>query len=414
MQKICIYHNLTSGGSKRELFEFTKRFKQNNYIIHLYCHIEEKETYLDLTELVNDTYVFPINFISRITFTLPFLRSILNYVIDLKNIKKLDSVSKSIAYKIDKENYDFVFVHHNKDYVQSPFILKYLKTKTIYFCAEPFRRFYEKEILSEIEFHNQKTRLIKIYTMLTDIIDKPCRSLIDNKIKRYDYENIQSSNLILTNSYFSSENILAAYGLSSKVVHLGGDSFQNNHQNQTSDKQNTIISIGAINGLKGYDFIIRSLGTIDKNRRPVFVIIGNSTNKLYQKNIQYLADKLSVDLNIFEDISDEKLCYLIQKSTLFVYAPYLEPLGLAPLEAMSFGLPVVSVKEGGPRESIVDGLNGFLVDRNPIEFGKKICLINEDSSLKEKLSNGARESISSYWNWDMAFERLHLSITVDN
>ena len=165
MQKICIYHNLTSGGSKRELFEFTKRFKQNNYIIHLYCHIEEKETYLDLTELVNDTYVFPINIISRITFTLPFLRSILNYVIDLKNIKKLNSVSKSMAYKIDKENYDFVFVHHNKDYVQSPFILKYLKTKTIYFCAEPFRRFYEKEILSEIEFQNQKTGLLKIYTM---------------------------------------------------------------------------------------------------------------------------------------------------------------------------------------------------------------------------------------------------------
>ena len=44
MQKICLYHNLTSGGSKRELFEFTKRFKRENYTIHLYCQIEEKET----------------------------------------------------------------------------------------------------------------------------------------------------------------------------------------------------------------------------------------------------------------------------------------------------------------------------------------------------------------------------------
>ena len=59
-------------------------------------------------------------------------------------------------------------------------------------------------------------------------------------------------------------------------------------------------------------------------------------------------------------------------------------------------------------------INGYLVDRNPIEFGKKICLIHQDSTLREKLSKGARQSISSYWNWDMAFERLHLSITVDN
>ena len=414
MGKICIYHNLTSGGSKRELFEFTQRFKHNNYTIHLYCHSYEKGTYLDLTKLVNETYIFPIHFINKISFTLPFLKSIINYIIDLINIKILDSVSKSIAYTIDKENYDFVFVHHNKDYVQSPFIIKYLKTKSIYFCAEPFRKFYEKEISSKIDFYDQEGGFIKIYTLLTDMLEKPCRKSIDKKIKCYDYDNIQRSDVILTNSYFSSENILAAYGLSSKVVHLGGDSFQNFNQGHTSDKENTIISIGAINGLKGYDFIIRSLGTIEENMRPDFIIIGNATNKLYLKSIQYLADRLKVHLKIFENISDEKLSRLIQKSTLFVYAPYLEPLGLAPLEAMSFGLPVVAVKQGGPRESIVDGLNGFLVDRNPNEFGKKICLIHQDSSLREKLSKGATECISSYWNWDMAFERLCLSITPDN
>ena len=44
---------------------------------------------------------------------------------------------------------------------------------------------------------------------------------------------------------------------------------------------------------------------------------------------------------------------------IFAYASFLEPLGLAPLEAMSFGLPVVAIKEGGLRETVIDGYNGL-------------------------------------------------------
>jgi glycosyltransferase involved in cell wall biosynthesis len=42
------------------------------------------------------------------------------------------------------------------------------------------------------------------------------------------------------------------------------------------------------------------------------------------------------------------------------YAPRLEPLGLAPLEAGACGLPVVAVAEAGVRETVVDGITGSL------------------------------------------------------
>ena len=143
----------------------------------------------------------------------------------------------------------------------------------------------------------------------------------------------------------------------------------------------------------------------------MLIIVGNATSKVYLSQIQTLADKLKVSLSIHENISDDNLSLLIQKSTLFVYAPFLEPLGLGPLEAMSFGLPVVAVKEGGPRETIVYGKNGYLVDRDPIQFGEKTVSILKDQLLREKLTIAAKESIKSYWNWDMAFERLNSSIT---
>ena len=402
---------MTSGGSKRELYEFTKRFKKSGYTIHLYGHNEEKNSYLDLTDFIAETYLYPFDLINKISFTLPFLKSIINLIIDLLNIQKIDNVSKSMARQIDINSYDFVFVHHNKDYVQSPFILKYLKTKAFYFCAEPFRKYYETGIFDESITKNKNGLIMNLYTKITDLVDKPCKSLINKKIKKYDKENIQYSNIVLTNSYFSRENILAAYGINAKVVHLGGDTFNPNLETSSNNKDNSVISVGAINALKGYEFIIESLGTITENERPMLIIVGNATSKVYLSQIQTLADKLKVSLSIHENISDDNLSLLIQKSTLFVYAPFLEPLGLGPLEAMSFGLPVVAVKEGGPREAIVHGKNGYLVDRDPIQFGKKTVSILKDQLLREKLSIGAKESIKSYWNWDMAFERLNSSIT---
>jgi glycosyltransferase involved in cell wall biosynthesis len=410
LNKIALYHNLTSGGSKRELFEFTRRFKENGYVIHLYGHNKEKKSILDLSGWIDEIHLIPLIFLNKISFTLPFFKSIINLFIDLINIRKIVSVSKLMAVEIDKNNYDFIFVHHNKDYVQSPFILKYLKTKTVYFCAEPFRKFYERALFNDRMIKNEKNALVNYYTTLTDIVDKPCKKFIENRIKAYDYENVFYSDLVLTNSYFSRENILSAYGLNAKVIHLGGDLKLSVSPNTVTEKENSVISIGAINALKGYEFIIESLGTINEKNRPIFTIVGNATNNMYLSKIQSLANELNVVLSIYENISDDKLSILIQSSRLFVYAPYLEPLGLTPLEAMFHGLPVVAVKEGGPRETIVDDVNGFLVNRDPVEFGNKVSEILNDSTLMGSLSYGARDSIKSYWNWDLAFQRLNSAI----
>lgn len=43
-----------------------------------------------------------------------------------------------------------------------------------------------------------------------------------------------------------------------------------------------------------------------------------------------------------------------------------EPLGLVPLEAMSCGRPVIATRSGGIPETIIDGVTGYLVDRDDV------------------------------------------------
>ena len=61
-----------------------------------------------------------------------------------------------MAKDIDEGNFNYSFVHQNKDYVQSPFLLKFLKTRSIFFCAEPMRIIYDKELFKMLKQKNEQ------------------------------------------------------------------------------------------------------------------------------------------------------------------------------------------------------------------------------------------------------------------
>ncbi len=103
-----------------------------------------------------------------------------------------------------------------------------------------------------------------------------------------------------------------------------------------------------------------SLSKIDSNIRPEFIIVSDHGNNLWRDHLKDLASKLGVKLRILSMIDDEELVLFYNKASILVYAPYLEPFGLVPLEAMSCGTPIVAVKEGGVRESVIHNKTGIL------------------------------------------------------
>jgi glycosyltransferase involved in cell wall biosynthesis len=94
-----------------------------------------------------------------------------------------------------------------------------------------------------------------------------------------------------------------------------------------------------------------------------------------------------------------------------VYAPRLEPFGLAPLEANACGLPVVAVAEGGVRETIIDGVNGFLVQHQPQMMAHAIQRLTQDKDLVACLSKNGLEIVQEKWSLNSAVERLERELT---
>jgi alpha-1,3/alpha-1,6-mannosyltransferase len=58
---------------------------------------------------------------------------------------------------------------------------------------------------------------------------------------------------------------------------------------------------------------------------------------------------------------------LLRSASLLVYTPQNEHFGIVPLEAMLAGVPVLAADSGGPKETVVEGVTGWLRDPGRVE-----------------------------------------------
>lgn len=79
---------------------------------------------------------------------------------------------------------------------------------------------------------------------------------------------------------------------------------------------------------------------------------------------------------------------------VFVCASAFESYGLANLEAMACSVPVVSTSRGGPSETIVDGVTGFLVEPEDVEaLAAPVLRLLADEGLRKKMGAAGRKHV---------------------
>ena len=146
--------------------------------------------------------------------------------------------------------------------------------------------------------------------------------------------------------------------------------------------------------VSGIDDPLHNLSKADPNERKVLreIISLIDTNNLREKVFSILINNQKELAAAYR--------YAASKKSIFILTALYEPFGLAPLEAMSCGLPVVVTKNGGPSESMIDKDNeyGVLVDpKDPKDIALGIIrLIGNESEWYEFHHAGIKRVISKY------------------
>jgi glycosyltransferase involved in cell wall biosynthesis len=312
---------------------------------------------------------------------LNYIRQIYTYF-NIINEFRLIFLYRKTARQINESTYDCAFISH---FYLSPLILPLLSIPAVYYCHEPNR------LLFEPPFNSSSTHRI---LRLVDLVPRE----IDKRIEKHC---ARSADMILTNSDYSRECILRAYGILPVTNRLGVD--LDVFKKIDVGKENIVISLGALQRAKAHDFVIRSIGLISPEKRPRLLIIGSGSIKKVSYYFS-LAGKYNVALQIKSNIADEELVALYSKARIFAISYIREP-SIEP-EALGCELPIVAVKEGGVSETVIHNETGILTNRDEKEFAQAIEYLLDNPDKASEMGRKGREWIEKNFTWEMCAENL--------
>lgn len=167
---------------------------------------------------------------------------------------------------------------------------------------------------------------------------------------------------------------------------------------QEKHDEKILLYVGVLIKRKGVEYLIKSIPDIIQNNRLTCIIVGKGD---YRQQLETLVDKLNLSDNIVfkGSVSTEELYYYYNIADIFVLPSVSEGLPTTILEAMYFGLPVVSTDIPGIRDHFRD--SAILVPpKNEKELSKAIIRVLNDLPLREELTRCGKELVREKYTWD--------------
>lgn len=176
-----------------------------------------------------------------------------------------------------------------------------------------------------------------------------------------------------------------------------------------------LLFAGRIDPRKGIDTLldafIEAKKTIKNLRLGIIGPMGSFWHKKPQEFSLHIKKRIenTPDVLLLEpEYNKEKLSYIYSMADAgCVPSVFPEGFGLVSLEMQACGLPVLATDAGGLKETYIDGQTGFYVRQNDAnDLAEKIIKIFSDESLRQQMSQNAREHTEEFWSWEVTAEKL--------
>lgn len=173
-----------------------------------------------------------------------------------------------------------------------------------------------------------------------------------------------------------------------------------------TEKKKQILFLGEIGKRKGCYDIPEIYGRVlEKGERLPLIMAGDGE----------LAEvkKLFEDRDLQKDISfpgwvrgaDKDKC--LKESGIFLFPSYYEGMPMAVLEAMAYGMAIVTTRVGGIPHLLEDGVNGYLCEPGDIEgLSKRLLELSKDGDKRRKMGERARQKAIEEYSMESHIKKL--------
>ncbi len=172
-----------------------------------------------------------------------------------------------------------------------------------------------------------------------------------------------------------------------------------------------VLTVGRLVERKGFGDIIRAMRYVPD--AECVVVGGPPAAQLADdpqaRRLQALAEQCKVAdrVRLVGSVPRDDMPGWYRSADVLAAAPWYEPFGLTPLEAMACGVPVVGTADGGLNDTVVDGLTGDLVPaRDPRALGAALRRLLNDKVRRFTYATAALDRARQCYSWKRAASQL--------
>ena len=168
----------------------------------------------------------------------------------------------------------------------------------------------------------------------------------------------------------------------------------------------TILSFGRYERSKNAQLAIEAIAAMRAHVSPLdfdrlqLVIAGGFDERLAEcretlADLQALARERNLEHQVMflKSVPERERLALMSSCLCVVHTATQEHFGYVPLEAMAAGRPVVVVNSGGPAETVIDGVTGFVCPPTAEAFADALARLIADPAAAQRMGRAGREHV---------------------
>jgi glycosyltransferase involved in cell wall biosynthesis len=227
---------------------------------------------------------------------------------------------------------------------------------------------------------------------------------------------VRRADLVVVSSVFTRREVeaLGIDGRRIKVIALGSRPSAPKHTSSASSSEDRVVrllTVGTVEPRKGLEYLLRALSLLPDCSWHLDLV--GSFDPEHHVFLEELARSLHISdrVQFHGRVADSVLEEFLVRAHVYVSPSLGEGFGLAVLDAMDRGLPVVATEAGALPELVENEKTGLLVPpRNPSALAAALRRTIVDRELRRRLGQAAEDAVRNRYSWEETGRQMEAAL----